>query len=289
MGIRMRLCRFDDNRLGLIDGDSVHDVSPLLSTLPAMRWPVPPGDQLIANLGRLLPDIARHKGSALAKPLAAVRLLSPVANPTKIIGAPINYKDHIEEAKKDQGIAHGREIKTIGDWGLFLKANSALVGPAEGVALRFPDRRNDHEAELAVIIGKTGSQIPREAARDYIAGYAIGLDMTVRGPELPSFRKSVDSYAVLGPWLVTKDEIADPNALDFELKVNGETRQKSNTRYLDFNVDRLIEYASSFYTLYPGDIIMTGTPAGVAPVKPGDVMTVDMQGIGRMEVKVRAA
>ncbi|MBI3710826.1 MAG: fumarylacetoacetate hydrolase family protein [Proteobacteria bacterium] len=285
----MRLCRFDDNRLGLIDGVSVHDVSPLLSTLPAMRWPVPPGDQLIANLRRLLPDIARHKNSAPAKPLAAVRLLSPVANPSKIIGAPINYKDHIEEAKKDQGIAHGREIKTIGDWGLFLKANSALVGPAEGVALRFPDRRNDHEAELAVIIGKTGSQIPRAQARDYIAGYAIGLDMTVRGPELPSFRKSIDSYAVVGPWLVTKDEIADPNALDFELKVNGETRQKSNTRYLDFNVDRLIEYASSFYTLYPGDIIMTGTPAGVAPVKPGDVMTVDMQGIGRMEVKVRAA
>ena len=157
------------------------------------------------------------------------------------------------------------------------------------MALRFLDRRNDHEAELAVIIGRKGSNISRQAALDHVAGYAIGLDMTVRGPELPSFRKSIDTYAVLGPWMVTADEIADPDALDFELKLNGATKQKSNTRHLDYDVRRLIEYASAYYTLYPGDIIMTGTPAGVGPVQPGDVMQVSMQGIGEMEVKVRAA
>ena len=113
--------------------------------------------------------------------------------------------------------------------------------------------------------------------------------MTVRGTELPSFRKSIDSYAVLGPWLVTKDEIADPDALDFALWVNGELRQKSNTRHLVYGVARLIEYASSFYTLYPGDVIFTGTPAGVSPVKPGDVMRIEMQAIGTMTVAVRAA
>lgn len=285
----MRLCRYDDDRLGLVRGEMVHDVTAALDLLAQVRWPIPPGDRLIAELARLRPEIERRGAASPARPLASVRLKSPVANPTKIIGAPINYKDHIEESKKDQGIAYGRVLKSIGEFGLFLKANSALVGPGEGVALRFPERRNDHEAELAVIIGRSGSNIPKAAARDYIAGYAIGLDMTVRGPEVPSFRKSIDSYAVLGPWLVTADEITDPNDIEFELTVNGETRQKSNTRYLDFDVDRLIEFASTFYTLYPGDVIMTGTPAGVAPVQPGDIMTVTMQGIGRMDVAVRAA
>jgi 2,4-diketo-3-deoxy-L-fuconate hydrolase len=285
----MRLCRFDDNRIGLVRGETVHDVSAALELLPAVRWPLPQGDPLIAHLPRLKPEIEKLAAKAKVKPLSSVTLLSPVANPTKIMGAPINYKDHVEESKKDQGIAYGRVLKSIGEFGLFLKANSALVGPGEGVALRFPDRRNDHEAELAVIIGRTGTKIPKSEALSYIAAYAIGLDMTVRGPEVPSFRKSIDSYAVLGPWLVTADEIPDPDNLDFELRVGDEVRQKSNTRFLDFGVARLIEFASEFYTLHPGDILMTGTPAGVAPVVPGDVMTVTMQGIGTMQVKVRAA
>jgi 2,4-diketo-3-deoxy-L-fuconate hydrolase len=285
----MRLCRFDDDRLGLVRGESVHDVTAALDLLPAVRWPLPPGDLLIANLARLRPEIETLAAKAPGRPVASVRLLSPVANPTKIMGAPINYKDHVEESKKDQGIAYGRVLKSIGEFGLFLKANSSLVGPGEGVALRFPDRRNDHEAELAVIIGRNGTRIARADALSYIAAYAIGLDMTVRGTEVPSFRKSIDTYAVLGPWLVTADEIADPDNLDFELRVGDEVRQKSNTRYLDFGVARLIEFASAFYTLHPGDILMTGTPAGVAPVVPGDVMAVTMQGIGRMQVKVRAA
>ena len=285
----MRLCRYDDNRLGLVRGETVHDVTAALNLLPTVRWPVPPGDLLIRNLAKLRPEIEKLAATAAGKPVSSVKLLSPVANPTKIMGAPINYKDHVEESKKDQGIAYGRVLKSIGEFGLFLKANSALVGPGEGIALRFPDRRNDHEAELAVIIGRTGTRIPKADALSYIAAYAIGLDMTVRGPEVPSFRKSIDTYAVLGPWLVTADEIADPDNLDFELRVGDEVRQKSNTRYLDFGVARLIEFASEFYTLHPGDILMTGTPAGVAPVVPGDLMTVTMQGIGRMQVAVRAA
>ncbi|MBI3451576.1 MAG: fumarylacetoacetate hydrolase family protein [Rhodospirillales bacterium] len=285
----MRLCRYDDNRLGLVRGDTVHDVTGALDLLPACRWPLPAGDLLVANLDRLRPEIERRAAGAPGKPVGSVKLLSPVANPTKIIGAPINYDDHLDEAKKDQGIAYGRKLKHISEFGLFLKANTTLVGPGEGVALRFLDRRNDHEGELAAIIGKPANNVPTARALDYVAGYAIGLDMTVRGPEVPSFRKSVDSYSVLGPWLVTADEIADPNALDLELKVNGETRQKSNTRYLVYNVQRLIEYASSYYTLMPGDIIMTGTPAGVGPVAPGDTMTATIEGVGEMAVKVRAA
>ena len=117
-------------------------------------------------------------------------------------------------------------------------------------------------------------------------GYAIGLDMTVRGPEWPVFRKSADTYGVLGPWIVTADEIGDPNALDLSLAVNGELRQSSNTRYLIHDVQALIAYASSFYTLHPGDLIYTGTPDGVSPVQPGDVMDVQIENIGRIRVSV---
>lgn len=284
----MRLCRFDANRLGLVRDGAVHDVTAALDVLPPVRWPVPLGDAMVANLDRIRAEAERLAALSPGLPLKSVRLLSPVANPSKIIGAPINYKDHVEESRKDQGIAYGRQLKHISEFGLFLKANSALVGPGEGVRLRFPERRTDHEAELAVIIGRAGTRIPRSKARDHIAGYAIGLDMVVRGPEVPSFRKSVDTYAVLGPWLTTADEVRDHNALDFELRVNGEMRQRSNTRFLDYDVDRLIEYASAFYTLHPGDIIMTGTPAGVGPVKPGDTMSVRIEGVGEMDVAVSA-
>lgn len=285
----MKICRFDNDRLGLVEGESVLDVTAALDIVPAVRWPAPPGDALIANLDNVRDEIDRLAPNAPARDIADVRLLSPIANPTKVIGAPVNYSTHADEAKADTGIHHGQKIKSIDEYGLFLKASSALVGPSEGVALRFTDRRNDHEAELAVIISRTVDNITRGQAFSAVAGYAIGLDMTVRGSEDRSFRKSIDSYAVLGPWLVTADEIDEPGNLDFELSVNGETRQKSNTSQLIYDIPRLIEYATSFYTLHPGDIIMTGTPAGVGPVSDGDVMVVEFERIGRMEVGVRAA
>ena len=113
--------------------------------------------------------------------------------------------------------------------------------------------------------------------------------MTTRGKELQSFRKSSDSYSVLGPWMVTKDEIEDPNSLDLNISVNGEERQSSNTDQLVYNVQQCIEYTTTRYTVYPGDIIMTGTPEGVGPVEPGDIMTAEIEKIGKMEVAVRAA
>ena len=214
--------------------------------------------------------------------------LSPVANPTKIIGVPQNYEDHAQEATADAGISQGLPRRKMEDQGLFLKANSALTGPDEGVAIRFSDRRTDHEAELGVIIGRKGSDIPHDEALSYVGGYAIAMDMVVRGKEDRSFRKSVDTYAVLGPWLVTADEIDDPGQLDFVLTIDNEIRQQNNTRNLILNLQGQIAWASKFYTLYPGDIIMSGTCAGVGPVKPGDVMHLEFQHIGAMDVPVRA-
>jgi 2-keto-4-pentenoate hydratase/2-oxohepta-3-ene-1,7-dioic acid hydratase in catechol pathway len=285
----MKLCRFDEDRLGVVEGDVLRDVTPVLDALPSLRWPLPLGDQLIENLPRLLDRIGEIARAAPSIRLDRVALRSPVANPSKIIGAPVNYRDHLEEARADAQIAHGHNFKPVSEWGLFLKAVSALAGPGDGVAQRFPDRRNDHEAELSVVIGRKGSNIARAQALDYVAGYCIGLDMTVRGPQFQCFRKSIDTYAVLGPWLTTKDEIPDPGNIDLALSVNGELRQKSNTRYMDYDVAQLIELASSYYTLYPGDVIMTGTPAGVGPVKPGDEIQVEFSGLGAMRVPVRLA
>lgn len=264
------------------------DVTGALAVLPDYRWPLPLGDQLIANLGAIQDEILEIKSGAPVADLAEVKLLSPVANPGKIIGAPINYTKHIDESETDEGIVSSRPISHISDWGLFLKANSALAGPGEGVGLRFLEARNDHEVELAVVIGKEASLVGAAEALDYVAGYAIGLDITTRGKELQSFRKSADSYAVLGPWLVTADEIGDPNAIDLKIEVNGELRQNSNTRHLIYDVQKLIEYAAARYTLQPGDIIMTGTPEGVGPLEPGDDMRAEIEGIGAMRVAVRA-
>ncbi|MFM8556738.1 MAG: fumarylacetoacetate hydrolase family protein [Betaproteobacteria bacterium] len=285
----MRLCRFEPNRLGVVEGDQVADVTDALSVLAPQRYPFPDHDLMIANLDAIRARIGQLLPAAKWLPLASVKLASPVANPGKIVNAPINYQAHINEAHQDkdlqQGIG-GRPTSFIGDWGLFLKANSALVGCGAEIQLRHPNRRNDHEVELALVIGKTARSVKREDALSYVAGYAIGLDMTVRGPEDRSFRKSPDTYAVLGPWLVTADEIGDPGNLALELSVNGELRQRSNTQLLVYDVPKLIEYASAWYTLNPGDIILTGTPDGVGPVKPGDIIHASIEKIGDFKMRV---
>jgi 2-keto-4-pentenoate hydratase/2-oxohepta-3-ene-1,7-dioic acid hydratase in catechol pathway len=284
----MKICRYDDDRLGLVQGEEVLDVSKALEAIPEQRWPLAQGDPFILNFKAVLAAAKKLAPKAKRKPLSKVKLLAPVANPGKIIAAPINYNDHVAESIKDPGIAHGRTNiqRGIGEWGLFLKAGSSLIGFGEEIRLRWPERRNDHEVELALVIGKRGNKIPREKALEHVCAYAIGLDMTVRGPELQCFRKSIDTYSVLGPWLVTPDEVGDPNHLDLSITVNGEVRQSSNTRFLVYDVERLIEFGSSMYTLHPGDVIMTGTPAGVSPVKPGDTLHAYVEGVGEGDIRI---
>jgi 2-keto-4-pentenoate hydratase/2-oxohepta-3-ene-1,7-dioic acid hydratase in catechol pathway len=142
--------------------------------------------------------------------------------------------------------------------------------------------------ELAFVIGKEARTVSRAEALQYVAGYSIGLDITIRGQEDRSFRKSPDTYTVLGPWLVTADEIPNPGSLDLRISVNGEVRQSSNTRNMILGVPELIELASRFYTLYPGDIVITGTPEGVSPIVPGDKIVASVENVGTMEVAVRA-
>ena len=284
----MKYCRYDDNRIGVVRDDKVHDVTPVVDGLPAHRYPFPIGDALVANLDSLRGEMERLADAAEGVPVSSVTFRSPVANPTKVIGVPVNYQAHADEAKADAEVSVAARRGGIEEQGLFLKANSALVGPSEGVAVRFPDRRTDHEAELGIVIGKTACDVTYDEALDYVAGYAIALDMVVRGTEDRSMRKSVDTYAVLGPWLTTADEIPNPDSMAFELTVNGETRQKSNTELMIMDCRRQIEWASSFYTLHPGDIIMSGTCEGVSRVLPGDTMHLEFAGLGAMDVPIRA-
>lgn len=282
----MRLCWFDDNRLGVLEFDgSLRDVTAVLEHCTPPSAPRR-GDTLVAQLARMRPLIERTAALAPVLSREDVVLRAPVATPTKIVGTPANYLKHVEEAEAQKEIFTGRYSGAVREQGLFLKAVSALVGPDEGVSLRFPDRRTDHEMELGVIIGRTASRVSEEEALDYVAGYAVALDMVVRGPEDRSFRKSVDSYAVLGPAMVTCDEIDDPQNLDLSLSVNGELRQSSNTRHMILSIAEQISWASQFYTLWPGDIIMTGTCEGVGQVRPGDTMHCVVEQVGEMLVRV---
>src|SRR6478672_2558678 len=280
----MKICRFNHDRLGLVTDDGVYDVTNALGKLPAVHYPFPRHDALIAHLAALRPEMERLTKNHRPTPVDKVKLLSPVANPGKVIAAPVNYKKHLEEALADKGIHHGNLIGEIHKVGMFLKATSSVVGCGEGVALVHTDRRNDHEVELAVVIGKRVRNITAADAPACIAGYCIGLDMTIRGPEERSMRKSPDSYCVLGPWLATPDEVGEPGNLQVSITVNGEPRQDASTSDLILGVGELIAWGSSFYTLHPGDVILTGTPQGVGPVRPGDTMRARIDRIGTMQV-----
>jgi 2-keto-4-pentenoate hydratase/2-oxohepta-3-ene-1,7-dioic acid hydratase in catechol pathway len=276
----MRLSRFQDSearrdRIGLIIDGAIRDVSSVLDDLPSLRWPLPSGDLLIANLAKLRPKMEKLAASARPLPLGEVTLLSPVANPNKVICGAGNWP-HPERPPQDPGKR-----------GLLFKVSSAVVGVDEGVVLRWPERYTAHEMELAVIIGTGGTRIPASEALEHVAGYSIGLDMTLQGPEFHSYCKSIDTFGVIGPWLVTTDEIPDPGKLGFKFWVNDELRQADHFGRLLYDIPKLIEYASAAMTLYPGDIVLSGTPGWtIGPVVPGDVMHAEIDVIGRTKVNV---
>lgn len=282
----MKLCRFNNDRLGLIKGDLVHDVTDALAVLPPQRYPMPAHDLMIAALDQVRDAIDRLKPGAMHR-IEEVKLLSPVANPGKLVAAPVNYQAHLDEAIADEGTFSRAHVRRIQETGLFLKATSSLIGAGDPIRILHDDRRTDHEVELAVIIGRNCHRASRDEALSYVAGYCIGLDITIRGPEERSLRKSLDTYSVLGPWMVTPDELGEPGGRDMRLEVDGVPRQHANTRDLILGVAELIEFASAYYTLHPGDVIFTGTPEGVGPIEPGQVITASIDGIGNIRVEVK--
>lgn len=175
---------------------------------------------------------------------------------------------------------------SVADLGVFLKANSSVIGPGQDIVLPYTDKRTDQEGELGVVIGRITSNVDATDALDHVFGYTCVLDITVRSGEDRSTRKSFDTFTPIGPWIVTADEIPDPDSLDLRCDVGGVTRQRTNTADLIFGVAELIAYTSSVMTLHPGDVIATGTPAGVGPLSHGDRVVLEIDRVGRLEVGV---
>ncbi len=283
----MQLCFFSHNRLGVVDGTAVRDVTAALEVLPPARYPYPRQDVFIAGLASIMDRIRTMPDDGVRSRLEDLTLQCPIRNPGKFIAAPVNYLAHLEEAIADEATFSRAHVRRIEETGLFLKATSSAIGSGAAIEIHQPDRRTDHEIELAVVIGQAGRDIEQDRALAHVAGYCIGLDITIRGPEDRSLRKSLDTYSVVGPWLVTADEFGDPAGKRLQLEVNGQARQRANTRDLIMDVPALIAFASRFYSLYPGDVIFTGTPEGVGPIFPGDVIRAAIEGVGEFSIPVR--
>ena len=228
-------------------------------------------------------------GKSLISP-AAVRLLAPIPHPSRIFCIGLNYRDHAVESKMEIP-----KVPTV-----FVKLPSAVIGDREPVRIPSLTRQPDYEVELAVVIGKGGRNIAREDWQDHIFGYTILNDVSARDVQLATSQwtmgKSFDTFCPIGPAIVTADEISDPHQLEIRLSIGGELLQHSNTRELIFKAPDLIAYISSITALQPGDIISTGTPAGVGLgrtpqrwLQPGETMTAEIEHIGELVNPVVAA
>jgi 2-keto-4-pentenoate hydratase/2-oxohepta-3-ene-1,7-dioic acid hydratase in catechol pathway len=219
----------------------------------------------------------------------AVKLMAPIPRPPKLICVGLNYRDHAEESNMPIP-----ERPTI-----FSKFSHGVIGPGDAIVLPKNSSQPDYEAEFAFVIGKGGRHIPADRWKDHIFGYTNLNDVSARDFQLATTQwlmgKTFDTFAPMGPFLITADEIADPHALDIKITINGETLQNSNTKHLIFRIPELIAYLSSVFTLEPGDVVSTGTPAGVGfarkpPrwLRPGDDVVVEVQGLGELRNPVVA-
>jgi len=241
------------------------------------------------GLNRLKKFLADNEGK-LPKVADGERLGSPIARPSKILCIGLNYADHAKETN----------AQVPAEPVLFMKSSTALVGPNDDVIIPRDSVKTDWEVELAVVIGKKASYVEESEALDYVAGYALHNDVSEREFQLErggtwDKGKGCDTFAPVGPFMATADELGDIDNLRLWLKVNGKTMQDGNTSNFIFNVPFVIAYVSKFMTLLPGDIISTGTPAGVGlgfnpPVylKPGDVMELGIDGLGESRQEVKA-
>ncbi len=222
-------------------------------------------------------------------PLARVRLLAPLPNPPKIICVGLNYRDHALECNA--------KIPTVPT--IFSKYTTAIIGPGDAIVLPKHSTQPDYEAEFAVVIGKKGRYISKDRWREYVFGYTNLNDVSARDFQEATSQwmigKTFDTFAPMGPAVVTADEISDPHTLDIQMIINGEVLQSSNTSQMVFRIADLIEHLSSVFTLEPGDIISTGTPGGVGEarkpprwLRPGDKVVVRISGIPELHNEVKA-
>jgi 2-keto-4-pentenoate hydratase/2-oxohepta-3-ene-1,7-dioic acid hydratase in catechol pathway len=295
----MKLATFVSSRgpcLGVVSGEEVVD----LSATGGETTGLPATMAEFLALGAHGLDAARHvveralkeRSAGAVQALAAVKLLAPIPRPGKIIGVGLNYNDHAAEV--------GRPKQSIPR--LFVKVSSSVVGPDAAVAIPPNVSKLDFEVELAVVIGKRATRVKEADAIGYVGGYTILNDLSAREfqfevtPALTSLAKSMDGFCPMGPWIVTADELGDGSGLGVRTWVNGDKMQDGTTSDLIFSVAALVAYISQYMTLEPGDVIATGTPAGVGAfrkpplfLKSGDRVKLEIDRIGVLETKIKNA
>lgn len=280
----MKLCRFTESertRIGRISGDRVIDLSGVPGVGASMR-------ALLSDYAALAPALAAADEPSFA--LDAVRLEAPIDDPQKFLAIGMNYQAHADEAA-----AAGVPIPTSQLW--FNKQVSSIAGPFDAIELPKVSDQLDYEAELGVIIGQRCHDVAEADALAVIVGYVVCNDVTIRDWQFRSptytLGKSFDTHGPIGPWITTVDEVADPQALTLHLSVNGEERQRSSTGDMIYDIRQQIAYLTTVMTLEPGDLIATGTPAGVGIatgsfLRHGDVVRVEVDGLGAIENRVEA-
>ncbi|MBM3263315.1 MAG: fumarylacetoacetate hydrolase family protein [candidate division Zixibacteria bacterium] len=273
---------YEKERVGVVVGDEIVDLASADASLPTTVLGILEAHALPA----VAAGVDSGKGCRIAA--SSVRLGAPITRPSKIVCVGLNYRDHAEETNSPL------PENPL----LFSKASSAVIGPNDDVVLPADSQEVDYEVELAVVIGRRAKDVPLELAYDFIAGYAVANDVSARDVQFRQKQwhqgKSYDTFFPFGPYLVTRDEIADPNTLHVQFDLNGRTLQNSNTDNLIFNVPTLVSHISRIMTLYPGDVISTGTPAGVGVfrnpkilLKPGDDMVTTIDGLGTLRNRVK--
>lgn len=276
----MKLVRYGElgsEKPGLVDGDTLRDLSAHVTDITGAVLSDADLNRLRALDPASLPEVSGNP-----------RLGAPVAGFSKFMCIGLNFTDHADE----MGLDYPEHPI------LFMKANSAIVGPNDPVVIPRGSEKSDWEVELGVVIGTTAKYVSEDDALDYVAGYTLCNDVSERTfqQELTgqwTKGKSCDTFGPTGPWLVTRDEVPDPQTLDMWLDVNGERMQTGNTATMIFSVRQIISHLSQLFTLHPGDVISTGTPPGVGGgmkppmfLKPGDVMTLGIEGLGTQRQEV---
>lgn len=271
----MRIVGFDGGRIGVVKGDALCDVTDVV----AETWPSSAAvNRLIASFADLEPNLRGKLASGTWRPLTDVQLTAPVPKPGTLFAMPANYDDHVAEMASPNRADRNS---------FFVLAPSSISGPSDTVVLPdLPGYRVDHECELAIIVGREGRHVRRENAMDHVFGYSCLVDLTVRGPQERASRKSFETFTPLGPWMVTRDEVDDPDDISLKLWVNDKLRHDGSTRDLIVDIRGIIEMVSSVSMIRPGDVIATGTPAGVGPVVAGDTIRIWVQNIGEMTLSV---
>jgi 2-keto-4-pentenoate hydratase/2-oxohepta-3-ene-1,7-dioic acid hydratase in catechol pathway len=286
----MRIARYDEDQLGVVVDGGIRDIS----TVVERRWQGTPYamNDLITRWGEVEEAVADLAGRGPDAGLDEVTLLTPTPRPQHLLAAPLNYRRHVSEMVDSVHAPDALQGKhSAATLGFFLKAPGSISGPSDPIELPPLEGRSfHHEIELGVVIGRTARGLSSERALEHIFGYVCLLDITLRTEgerqEERVMRKSFETFTPTGPFIVTADEIQDVGNLDLHLEVNDQPRQAANTGDLIVGVEDLVAAASNVVTLAPGDLYATGTPEGVGPIVPGDVVTGSFEHVGELELEV---